>query len=303
MIFNEIYGVYYNTMAKILSNAINNPSLDEKEIRKIINENAFNESVIAIQSAIKEERWQLILPNGTTPIKHFPTIPLTNLQKRWLKSISLDPRIQLFNINFDELKDVEPLFTDKDYYIFDKYCDGDNFKDELYIKNFRLILDAIKNKYSLEISIKNKNGNIISDIVTPEYLEYSEKDDKFRLITSNCKMLKVINLSSIVKCNRYNLNIEGKTKGIIKSNRIVTFEVIDDRNALERVLLHFSHFEKQAESIGENFYRISIKYNSNDETELLIRILSFGPMIKVIEPQSFIELIKNRLKNQKNCGL
>lgn len=302
MIFNEIYGVYYNTMAKILSNAINS-SLDEREIRKIINENAFNESVVAIQSAIKEERWQLILPNGTTPIKHSPKIPLTNLQKRWLKSISLDPRIQLFNVDFDELQDVKPLFTDKDYYIFDKYCDGDNFKDKLYIKNFRLILDAIKNRYSLEINIKNRNGNIVSDIVTPEYLEYSEKDDKFRLITSNCKMLRVINLSRIIKCNSHNLNIVGKTNSIIKSNRFVTFEVVDDRNALERVLLHFSHFEKQAESIGKNCYKINIKYNSDDETEILIRILSFGPMIKVIEPQRFIELIKSRLKKQKNCGL
>ena len=31
---------------------------------------------------------------------------------------------------------------------------------------------------------------------------------------------------------------------------------------------------------------------------MVIRLLSFGPMIKVTEPESFVELIKERLKKQ-----
>ena len=46
-----------------------------------------------------------------------------------------------------------------------------------------------------------------------------------------------------------------------------------------------------------------VKYDKDDETELVIRILSFGPMVKVIEPYSFVDLIKKRLMMQKGCGL
>lgn len=77
----------------------------------------------------------------------------------------------------------------------------------------------------------------------------------------------------------------------------------DERNALERVLLHFAHFEKQAERIDETHYRVTVAYDSDDETELVIRVLSFGPMLKVTDPPRFVGLIKERLIEQKSCGL
>ena len=66
-------------------------------------------------------------------------MPLTILQKRWLKAMSLDPRIKLFDADFSFLDDVEPLFTPADYTVFDKYNDGDDFESKDYIKNFRMI--------------------------------------------------------------------------------------------------------------------------------------------------------------------
>ena len=41
-------------------------------------------------------------------------------------------------------------------------------------------------------------------------------------------------------------------------------------------------------------------YDKDDETELLIRVLAFGPVMKVTEPESFIEQIKQRLRMQSN---
>ncbi len=41
-------------------------------------------------------------------------------------------------------------------------------------------------------------------------------------------------------------------------------------------------------------------YDKDDETEMVIRILSFGPMIKVVQPEHFINLIKERLRKQKS---
>lgn len=80
-------------------------------------------------------------------------------------------------------------------------------------------------------------------------------------------------------------------------------ELYNERNALDRVMTHFSDLKKQAQQLNDNHYMIKIYYENEDETELIIRILSFGPYIKVIEPESFVNLIKKRLYMQKSCGL
>lgn len=81
MIFSELYGAYYNTVAVILTEAIAHP-LTDRCMNEIIKKYAFSESIWAIPDAIKEERWQLILPDGTTPIKNKPSMPITLLQKQ-----------------------------------------------------------------------------------------------------------------------------------------------------------------------------------------------------------------------------
>ena len=81
------------------------------------------------------------------------------------------------------------------------------------------------------------------------------------------------------------------------------FELVDDRNALERVLMHFAHFEKQVEKIDEQKYQVTLYYDKEDETEIIIRVLSFGPMLYVVKPVAFINLLKDRLSDQKSCGL
>ena len=40
-----------------------------------------------------------------------------------------------------------------------------------------------------------------------------------------------------------------------------------------------------------------------DETEIVIRVLSFGLYVKVLEPESFVNFIKERLISQKSCEL
>ena len=68
-------------------------------------------------------------------------------------------------------------------------------------------------------------------------------------------------------------------------------------------MLHFAHFEKQAERLDENTYLLKIKYATNDEPEMVIRILSFGPLVEVIGSEHFRNLVIEKLKKQKNCGL
>lgn len=300
MLFHEIYGCYYNTVAKILTEAVEG-KLSDKSMRDIIQDNAFAESFLTIIPALREEKWQLLQKDLTTPLKHKPSRPLTTLELRWLKAISLDPRIKLFPVRFQGLEEVKPLFTPEDYVIFDKYNDGDPFEDENYIAVFRTLLQGIHEQRWLHIEYLSRRDNLLKVNCVPLSLEYSEKDDKFRLHTAGCRYSDTINVARILSCE---LGNEYKGRGLcseVVEKRYFVLELLNERNALERVLLHFAHFQKQAERISDKSYKVTIYYDSSDETELLIRVLSFGPLVKVIEPESFIRLIKERLRMQRKA--
>lgn len=302
MIFSELYSIYYQTMAAILKAATDHP-LEAKEMQHIVEKHAFGESMLHILPAIQEQRWQLITPDGRTLLRKAPGMPLTLLEKRWLKAIANDPRMRLFGDNIYDFPDAEPLFLPEDILVFDRYADGDDYTDEAYIQNFRLILDAIKQQYPLKITLQNRRGNPLQMNIMPKYLEYSEKDDKFRLIGSSDRYGSTINLGRIISCERCQDVMARRLTRKSEQQRQVVFELFDQRKALERVLLHFAHCEKEAEKLDDKHYRITVVYDKEDETEMVIRILSFGPLIKVMAPQHFVDLIKQRLLDQKSCGL
>lgn len=302
MIFNELYSAYYNTVSKIIKEIIDG-SADNESIHKIIEENAFEESILNILPAIREEKWQVITRKYQTPIKHIPTMPLTLLQKRWLKAILMDERIKLFDIQIEGLEDVEPLFTKDDYRVYDKYLDGDNYQDEEYIKRFKVILHAMHNELPVKAEMINRKGNKVYTKFIPQRLEYSEKDDKFRVHTGGCRYITTINLARLTKCSLYDGKHEIKPTRREVNRSTITMMVKDERNALERTMLHFAHFEKQVEKSDDKNYKVIIKYDSDDEPEMVIRVLAFGPLVEVVEPAEFRELIKNKLKKQQNCGL
>lgn len=303
MLFHEIYSTYFETVAKILTEAVDHP-LAAGVINAIIRDSAFEESTLSIPESLGPEHWQLLKEDGTTVLKKKPTMPLTILQKRWINAIALDPRMRLFTDRPVVFEDVEPLFLPEDIDVFDKYSDGDPYESAEYIRNFRLVLDAIKHKYPIQISVTNRHGKRVTTETIPEYLEYSEKDDKFRLIGTGSKLGSTINLGRITSCEKWEDPQGGNVgKRNLPQPRKVIFELVDERNALERVLMHFAHFEKQVEKIDERKYQVTLHYDKEDETELLIRVLSFGPMLRVVKPAAFINLIKNRLSDQKRCGL
>ena len=229
-------------------------------------------------------------------------MPLTLLEKQWLKAICEDPRVKLFGAELPELEGVEPLFTRENYRIFDQYADGDPFEDEDYIRHFRLILSAIREKKPIQVAMLNRHGKPAWLRLLPVGLEYSMKDDKIRVLAERCKF-RTFNLGRITRCEYYTGDGPWRLPPPRENRVSLTMEIVDERNALERVLLHFAHFEKQCERLADNRYRLRLKYDESDETEMVIRILSFGPFVQVTEPARVVEHIKNRLIAQKSCGL
>ncbi|MCL2335855.1 MAG: WYL domain-containing protein [Firmicutes bacterium] len=299
MLFSEVYSAYFNAVAAIIEAAIGE-DITDKRILEIIEDKAFSESMLSILPSLKNEEWLIMNRELRTPIKHSPQMPLTLLQKRWLKGLLADPRIALFDVDETGLEGVEPLFTPEDFVFFDRYLDGDNYVDENYILHFRTILAALKEQRRMHIKYTNRKGKSVHGQFIPIKLEYSAKDDKFRLLTVDGRLAAYINLARITECELLEVYPEKEFYLPKFREKYVVFKLIDRRNALDRVMLHFSDCRKETCRIGENVYRVTLWYDPQDETELLIRILSFGPMVQVTEPDSFIGLIKQRLQMQKD---
>lgn len=310
LLFHEIYGSYFRAVEDILKHAVDG-TLTGKKLRAIVKEKAFAESELLIPDALESGEWALLDADYSTPITKAPDMPLTLLQKRWMKALLLDPRIRLFAPDTAGLEDVKPLFTPDMFVYFDRYGNGDPYENEEYIGHFHMILEAIEKEKWLQIDFHDRKGNERRAVCLPGHLEYSSKDDKFRLVGKEPVM--TINLARIDGCrivegdavaaesaglahpmavNRSELANPAETKCSL------TFELIDERGALERVMLHFSHLEKETKRLDEKRYQVTIHYDRGDETEILIRILSFGPNVRVTAPEEFIEKIRERLLKQ-----
>lgn len=302
MLFSEVYGTYYNVLAKLLEQAVDG-TLTRESMNTIIREKGFEESILAIPEALESQTWPLLKDDCTTPLQHKPTMPLTTLQKQWLKALLGDPRIKLFDPPLDGLEDVEPLYPHNAFVYYDRYNDGDPFEDPGYIKRFRCILSAIRHKRWLRIQFTGHNGKPHYWRCIPYKLEYSAKDDKFRLISANKRDTLSINLARITNCFMLEPYTEEEYQPRTMKQRILVLELKDERNALERAMLHFSHLNKETERIGEDLYKITLFYEREDETELLIRVLSFGPVLKVVFPDDFTEKLVQRLRKQKEMRI
>lgn len=296
MLFHEIYGCYYRCVGDMINLALEH-QLTEQKMLEIIHQNAFEESHLHIMPALQQQRWQVIDNDLQTPLQHHYQLPITTLEKQWLKAISLDPKFKLFSIHISDLDDIEPLFTPDDYFIYDQYADGDPYDDEHYQYIFQLLLQALHEKRKIKIHYLKKEI-----ICLPYHIEYSLKDDKFRLLAITNNNQRTYNINKIKTIELLDIYQHPITIPI-KKQKYFILEIYDERNALERVMTHFADMKKQAKKVNQNCYRIKIYYEKEDETELVIRVLTFGPMVKVIEPKPFVDLIKERLIMQKKCHL
>lgn len=298
MLFHEIYGSYYQAVSAILGEAVLG-TLTKKRLNELVQTHAFGESLLNIPDGLTGERWRLLHRDLTPELDKEPKRPLTLLEKRWLRSLLLDPRIRLFDVDMHGLETVKPLFTPEMFVFFDRYGDGDDYHDPVYIAHFKTILTALREKKDLYISFETRSSRP-SIVVTPLHLEYSEKDDCFRLIASGFRRSWVIRLSRVLDCSI----VENSRALPPRPNKPETlvFELEDRRHALERVLLHFSHLEKETKRLDETHYLVTLKYDRADETEMVIRILSFGPMLRVLEPAHFIGLLRERIERQRNLA-
>ena len=174
--------------------------------------------------------------------------------------------------------------------------DADDFTAAGYIANFRTALQAVHEKRILRIEYRGRDGRTKKFSCQPCKMEYSGKDGKFRLVSMRKHHRITCNMGRITDCRIVQSPDECADELSPSENRTVTLEIYDERKALERAMYEFAHFEKSCIPAGDGVYRLTLTYDSRDETELVIRVLAFGPMVKVTAPAA---IVKDRILRQQ----
>lgn len=308
-LFSEIYSCYYSIITEI----VNNAPVTTQEIRELIKKHGFSETHLFFFPLLdelpflekKDDTYYSLLENKIH-------LPLTQIEKAWIKAVSRDCRFPLFtdNTNSSLLADVEPLFQQEHFTSYDRFSDGDDFENPCYQKNFKAINNAIDKKTILKIWYQSpRQEQITLGDYLPIKFEFSNKDNKFRVITAKIIKNKIadyvlLNMARIVqtkdthKTCEQNANFEQTIKKF-NCDEPVVVEIYNQRNAIERFMIEFSTYKKQSEFHAETqTCKAKIYYRKMDELEVLIKLLSFGPTLKVLGPDRFVQLLLYRIQKQ-----
>ncbi|MCI9374228.1 MAG: WYL domain-containing protein [Lachnospiraceae bacterium] len=313
-LFSELYSCYYQVLRHLL---LNQNAITMQDIRAQIIEEGFEESMLSIIPKLESGTWNLFTKDGELYLsKLSPSFlePLSDLEKSYLKALLSDSRIGLFltqeqleALN-DMLASVTPLWKPEQLYYYDRFADGDPYDDETYRSHFQVLLHAQKKRQYVDIDYNAPSGKHVHHYYVPARLEYSVKNDKFRLLAfkhtgGQAMRLELLNIARIqnVRTTEKTLASAVDLNALIQNSYYkepLRLQIVNERNALERAMLHFANYEKNTVKIDENTYECLIYYNQNMETELLIEVLSFGPMLTVLGNEKFLDLLKARLERQ-----
>ncbi len=328
-LFSEIYSCYYQVLRHLLCSQ---DTLTIQDIRRQICGEGFEESLLSIIPKLEDGTWNLFEKDGKLYRSRLSSsfiTPVSDLEKGYLKALLADPRIGLF-LEKEQLEAlnkmlalVAPLWRPEQFYYFDRFVDSDPYEDENYRNCFRTLLQAQKQNRYVDIDYTSPNGSRVHHHYIPARLEYSVKNDKFRILalkpaqpakdlhgrrhrqgqTGERMKLEILNVSRIqsVKLMQKTLSSPVDLDAMIQRSYYkepLRLRIVNKRNALERAMLHFANYEKNTTKIDEDTYECLIYYNKNMETELLIEVMSFGPMLTVLENERLLSDLKARLQRQ-----
>lgn len=316
--FNELYGTYYRMMHLILERAARQP-VSIQDIFDVVERDGFAESGLYFTpDAISQDGSGYSLlrktPEGYASIlKNAPLWRLTLEQKRLVKTMLQDPRIRLFLSDADlsalssKLPGVAPLYSADDIMLTETAADGDDYGDEAYQVRFKMLLGAVKQRSLLRIVYNSSRGQRKTVSVAPYKLEYSVRDDKFRLCGVSLSDVRPVRYVKLNVARITAITLEGGAPDINFERFIerktlkepIVIEVSDFRNGFERIFIGLSNY-RRISSLDEETGNCTMKIFciDDDVPDLLILILSFGPAVRVIGPPDFKARVEERIKRQ-----
>ena len=309
-LFSEIFGCYY----KIITEIVNNAPLTVAEVKNIIDRNGFAESCSYLLPKIESLPFIEQKDGVYHSLLHSKSVlPLTFIERAWLKAITTDPRFALFADTDREIKNngIEPLYRTEFFKYFDQYSDGDDFQNPRYQKHFRAISAAMDTAKAIKIVYHppKKDKPVVGHYI-PLQFEFSPKDNKFRVFAARILNEKTVNhvclnLNRICDVKKSAAVFTGEASNLklcledFDAKEPVTVAIRDERNAIERFMVEFSSYRKNSAFDDKTqTCTTKIHYRKTDETEVLIKLLSFGPTLKVLGPEPFLDLFTRRIRRQ-----
>lgn len=346
-LFNELFSKYAIVLAESVlacSKATGSANLDEileqyiknvfeyysqDELKKVQSE--LSSYILNSELVNKEGKSRFILENGNYL---YNILPLTKMELRWLLTVLEDPFAQIF-LSESQIAIVKKMILESSLNIqvlqlgainyFDRYNienrvsnrkkniaqDGRHSSQELYY--IRRVYQAIKEQTRLRIEYFNWEGKKICVNCSPVWIEYSRRDDIFRVwyVQNERNEIRKINIPrvtqiTILSDKRYNKNEQREKMKSLYEATMTNIKVEfyqGDRNLPDRILTEFSLWKKKCTyDVSSSKYTMTLYYSTLDEKEIMIRLLSYGPYIRIVAPDDnyvFSEL-KRRIVAQKD---
>ena len=256
-LFSEIYSCYYQVLRHLLCSQ---DALTIQDIRRRICGEGFEESLLSIIPKLEDGSWYLFEKDGAlyrSRLSPSFITPVSDLEKSYLKALLSDPRIGLFleqtqlEALDNMLASVAPLWRPEQFYYFDRFADSDPYEDENYRTCFRTLLQAQKQNRYVDIDYTSPSGSRVHHHYIPARLEYSVKNDKFRVLAlypaQSADKLEILNVSRIqsVKPLQKTLSSPVDLDAVIRRSYYkepLRLRIVNKRNALERAMLHFANY-------------------------------------------------------------
>lgn len=257
--------------------------------------------------------------NKMQPLRQIP-IPIrtTISEKAWLYYILQDSKADLFLSEELKNKLIEALDEDlsnSSYSISNNYVDIRQLSplnrlipDEVYVQNFKIIVNAIRTRRYIRATNHSFNGTIYKSMkLIPYKLEYSSQFDSFSLSCYPIKKKRPVkmNLRNLTEIEieepipDYELfvnNFEEQLRDTQEKTPIV-IEIINKDDAYDRSAYLFSPYNTYCYDLGNDKLQMSIYYYRFQKDEIIRNILFLGPYIKVVSPKNVADEIVKIMQN------
>lgn len=344
-LFNELFSRYAVVLAdSVLACSSDNSKQFDDILRDNI-KNAFDYYSEKEAEKVKDELKRIaysseLLDESNKPrflIKEarylFDVLPLTKMEARWLKTVLEDPLARVF-LNEEQITMILETLNVAPYEVGSFMMESINYFDRYNLENrlitgkkkisqegrhtereisfLKMINQAIENEQMLKIVFKNWKGEKIYVTCAPVWVEYSRRDDVFRLwyIHRSKNEIRIINISRVQQVwvqqghkfdkNEQRIKLQELYAKTMTSIKVEFYQ--GDKNLQDRLLTEFSIWKKKCTyNIETQKYTMTLYYSSLDEKEILIRLLSYGPYIKVIadEDNYVLAELKERIIVQR----
>lgn len=328
-LFNKYKNKNFAFMTNYINSCINDDSLSltEDELRKQLSgasQSSFEEFLSSLTNACDADELYnanlLYCSDGVMqPLRQIPVpIRASIAEKAWLYYVLQNSKADLFLENETKEKLINALESDIDsarFPIRSEYIDMRMFSPDIhldlsdhFLKCFKTIVTAIKNKKSLYITNNSFAGKVYENQhIYPYKLEYSPQFDSFSLSCCPVDIKRPIkmNLGNITnvalgeKIDDHDAFLKQFEKELseIKEKTPITIEIKNQADAYDRCAYLFSSFDTYCYDKGDDTLIMNIYYYRFQKEEIIRNILFLGHYVKILSPKDITDEVVVSIKN------